>query len=83
MKQHSNCKVCGWPEMEEDPYEMNQMCPSCLFQYGYDDDDQGFTYEQWREKWIKEGMKWRSSGKKEPENWDPKQQLLNIGIRVE
>ena len=49
------CPVCGYPDLEEEPRSKEgggsyEICPSCFFEFGYDDDDQGYTYEQWREK---------------------------------
>jgi len=29
-----------------------EICPSCGFQFGVSDDDQGYEYEQWREMWL-------------------------------
>lgn len=80
------CPVCGYDELTQEPYpyhsvESHEICPSCSFHFGYDDESEGFTHKQWRERWIKEGMKWWSSREK-PANWDPKLQLLNIGIKI-
>ena len=50
----------------------------------YDDYANGKTeerklvYTKWRKKWIENGMKWFSRGRKKPENWDPVAQLTNI-----
>lgn len=60
----------------------HDICSSCHFHFGKTDDDEGYTHEQWRKKWIKEGMVWDKGSSKSPENWDPKKQLLNIGIKV-
>jgi ribosome-binding protein aMBF1 (putative translation factor) len=59
-----------------------EVCPSCNFQFGYHDDDQHITHEQWRQKWIAEGMVWDKGRTKPPPNWNSRQQLLNIGIKV-
>ena len=50
------CLVCGYPKLEETPRTQSgggscEICPSCGFQFGVSDDDRGFTYAQWREKW--------------------------------
>jgi hypothetical protein len=37
-------------------------------------DDQGFSYEQWRENWRKGGMKW-SSKQPPPRDWNAGKQL--------
>lgn len=74
------CPVCGYPELE-DNYKF-EYCPSCRFQFNVTDQDKGFTYEQWREKWIKEGMNWGGGHSKPPEGWDPKKQLKNLSRNV-
>lgn len=79
------CPVCGWNGLSREAYingsQSYEICLCCDFQYGYDD-DKGFTHEEWREKWIKEGMKWDWGRKKPPEGWNPEKQLLNIGVKV-
>lgn len=73
------CPVCGWPNLHEPPRSTSgggsyEICPSCGFEFGVTDDDEGYTYEQWRDKWIKEGMQYWSS-RQPPSNWDPVEQL--------
>ena len=70
------CPVCGFPW----PYNSyrGEICPCCGFQFNYTDEDLGFTYEQWREKWIKEGMVWGKGRSKPPEGWNPKKQLKDL-----
>jgi len=76
------CPVCGYPDLREVPRSKRsggsyEICPSCGFQFGVTDDDQGFSYEQWRATWRSGGMKW-SSQQKQPANWDPAAQLARI-----
>jgi len=69
-----------------------EICRCCGFEYGCDDDDLGYTHEQWRQEWINGGMVWRrrfkdgiltnESKEQPPLNWDPRKQLLNIGIKL-
>ncbi|MBI1820941.1 MAG: hypothetical protein HYR79_04455 [Nitrospirae bacterium] len=82
------CPVCGFPSLDELPRSESgggsyEICPSCGFEFGYTDDDQGYSYEQWRKVWIKKGMKWRNEetgiGNPPPE-WDPVKQLEGIGV---
>ena len=54
-----------------------EICPSCGFQFGVTDDDAGFTYSGWREKWRSDGMPWSSSSKR-PKSWDPTAQLGRV-----
>jgi hypothetical protein len=47
-----------------------------------DDDDKGISHEQWREKWIKGGMKWQSHGIAAPKDWNAERQLAMLtGIK--
>jgi hypothetical protein len=77
------CPVCGYPNLEEEPHGKEtgasyEICPSCFFQFGFDDDDKGITYEEWRMRWVNEGMPWRSRGRASPTSWDPRSQLNNL-----
>jgi len=79
MSMHK-CPVCGFSELEEAPRNAKneasyEICPSCGFQFGVSDDDEGVTYEHWRSKWIEAGMKWSSRGMSPPTDWNPQQQL--------
>ena len=77
------CPVCGYPELVDPPRgpdggASEEICPSCGFQFGYTDDDQGISYEQWRADWIAQGMPWSSVGIHPPSGWDPVQQLQTV-----
>lgn len=80
----SICPVCGYPDLDEPPRSATggasyEICPSCGFEFGVSDDDLGFTYEEWRERWIGLGMPWDSADIEEPaEDWDPRRQLENL-----
>ena len=54
-----------------------EICPSCGFQFGVTDDDQGFSYEQWRKTWRAGGMQW-SSKQPRPADWNPAAQKVQI-----
>ena len=81
------CPVCGYPDLDELPrgeatggsYEI---CPSCGFQFGVSDDDEGHSYLGWRQNWIKKGMPWSSLARERPLDWDPKRQLEQVGPRA-
>lgn len=85
------CPVCGYPELNTAPFyngdPLNSpsmdFCSCCAFQFGVTDLDKHFTYEQWREKWIADGMPWRGLGQKPPKNWDPRAQLLYADKRFD
>jgi hypothetical protein len=89
------CPTCGY-EQDEDPWKGKspsfEICLSCGTQFGYQDAIR-FTgtevqikdrYDELRKKWIEGGMKWSSVSTIYivPENWNPKRQLLNIGIEL-
>jgi predicted RNA-binding Zn-ribbon protein involved in translation (DUF1610 family) len=80
---HYTCPVCGYPELNEPPRSSSgggsyEICPSCGFEFGYTDDDLGFSYEQWRQRWTQQGMKWRSTSRTPPPGWDPEAQLQRL-----
>lgn len=91
------CPICGFniftefgilPWDNDNPSD--EICPSCGIQFGYTDAAGGDIekrkkiYQQWRENWIKNGMKWRGGDddKNKPKDWDPQQQL-NILLELE
>ena len=76
------CPVCGYPELGELPYDSDgnpsyEVCDCCGFEFGFDDDSNGISFQDYREKWIKEGSKWFSPDKK-PAKWDLSEQLKNL-----
>ena len=74
------CPVCGYPELTRDPNYIAsfEICTSCWFQFRITDDDEGYSYAQWRQKWIDGGMVWRNGISAPPAGWDPVKQLLNL-----
>ena len=77
------CPVCGYTNLSELPYkeaggDSFEVCPSCDFQFGYSDGEEGISYEQWRAKWIEGGMIWGSNGIPPPSGWNPREQLRNL-----
>ncbi len=78
------CPVCGFADLH-DPARDSQdlpsfdICSSCGFEFGVTDDDQGYTYEGWRKRWVDSGMLWWSEGiEARPEGWDPRAQLASL-----
>ena len=75
------CPVCGFPDLDEPPYDNGNpsynICDCCGFEFGYDDGSEEMSFETYRKKWIDEGAKWFTKESK-PNNWNLKQQLLNI-----
>lgn len=78
------CPVCGFDKLDEEPYDLKgrgnfDICACCRFQYGVTDDDKGYSFEDYRKKWLKNGAKWFIKGAK-PTGWDLKKQLHNINV---
>ena len=72
------CPVCGWPELNEESHSIygsgsHEICRSCGVQFGLHDYNESF--DELRQKWISEGMKWRGKSKTSPPSWDPEKQL--------
>ena len=79
------CPVCGWPELHDPPRNTEggasfEICPSCGFEFGFDDDAQGLTYEAARAEWIEGGMQWWSASRPCPEGWSAAAQLCQAGL---
>jgi len=75
-KRHS-CPVCDYPGLLEPPRSPSgggsyEICPSCGFQFGFDDDDKGITYTTARATWIAKGSPWTSKGTPQPRDWPVK-----------
>lgn len=79
------CPVCGFPDLDDPPRSPSgggsyEICPSCGFEFGVTDDDQGFTYEQWRVKWVNAGMPWQGYDMPKPIDWNPVAQLQRLPL---
>lgn len=77
------CPVCGYTELSDPAYGFGdtpsfEICPSCSFQFGKSDFDEGFTFEEWRNNWVKSGMIWDKRRSTPPKDWNPQKQLLNL-----
>lgn len=87
------CPVCGF-ELEEPAWKDGSpsynICPSCGVEFGYGDfgvtiSERKKRHEQLRKEWIKNGMKYKHFDDEfdpQPSNWNPIQQLKNIGIEI-
>jgi hypothetical protein len=83
------CIVCGYdgldyPQKDEWENPTQCICPRCGFQSGYHDDamDEPLTIEEFRKVWIDRGAKWFSNNRSKPKNWDLKEQLKRIDIKI-
>ncbi|MEI6537068.1 MAG: hypothetical protein WCN98_17135 [Verrucomicrobiaceae bacterium] len=77
------CPVCGYTKLQEPPRSASgggsyEICPSCAFQFGVDDDDKEITFAEARKRWIAGGMKWSSRGQPAPEDWSAEVQLAKL-----
>jgi len=77
------CPCCGYGVLREPPRSASgggsyEICPSCGFEFGVTDDDEGFAYSQWRARWKKLGCPWTSVGIAPPRGWDAKSQLAKV-----
>ena len=81
------CPICGFA-LDFPPWEGDcasfEICPCCGIQYGYTDFAGGSLekrqqlYEQRREAWIRDGMKWLGVNPP-PKDWNPAMQLARLG----
>ncbi len=79
------CPVCGYSKLSDTPYDecgfpTYIICPCCGFEFGFDDESNGFSFEEYRNKWIANGFVFFNK-KKKPHLWNInmlKKQLENI-----
>lgn len=78
------CPVCGFPGLGEPARTEGgggsyEICEACGFEFGFDDDSEGYSYEAWRLRWIARGMPWDSAGiRPAPDGWDPAVSLRGV-----
>ncbi len=82
-----SCPACAF-DLDFLPWDglfpSDEICPCCGIQFGYDDAAGGDLYkrrniyESWKNRWIREGMQWKSIGIPPPINWDPAKQLMSL-----
>ena len=77
------CPVCGYPDLREPPRGEAtggslEICPSCGFQFGVSDDSRGTTDDHWRQDWVEAGLPWRGLEIKQPQNWNPLEQISKV-----
>ena len=76
------CPVCGFPGLTEPPYNADgggsyEICPCCGFEFGFDDQSEGVTHEDFRATWVAAGAEWFDHEQK-PAGWDLEAQLRNL-----
>lgn len=70
------CPVCGYPNLQEPPLNSYEICPSCGTEFGYTDFRR--SHDELRIEWLRKGPRWHAQWLPEPENWQPKRQLLEF-----
>lgn len=83
------CPICGYNEMPRPARSIDtggasfEICPCCMFHFGYDDDSEGYSYSEWRGQWISGGMHYGLEEEQPPPGWDPLSQLVTMLARGE
>lgn len=77
------CSACGYPGLSEPPRTASgggsyEICPSCGYQFGVDDEDRRISPAAHRRDWIEGGMTWFSRGIPKPPDWKPRDQLRAV-----
>src|SRR5436853_428601 len=54
------CPVCGYDGLGEPPYNADgdgsyEICPSCGFEFGFDDHSEGVSHDEFRATWLAAG----------------------------
>jgi len=80
------CPVCRYPGLTKEAYDKHgfgshETCPSCGFQFDVTDRREGWSFRDWRIKWIAAGMPWSSSAVARPKNWSAQNQLGELALR--
>lgn len=92
-KNITSCLACGFEgggepffiHIKNEGYAQNEavICPSCGYQPGFTDLDRGYTFKEWRHKWISSGMEWHTKFSTKPINWNPIEQLKKISVTLD
>jgi len=81
------CPICGCRELEKPPRSETtggsyEICPCCGFEFGYHDEDQGISDQEWRRRWVAMGMPWFDRSTRPPLGWDPVEQLRRLSSAI-
>ena len=81
MLNRFTCIVCGFDDLKHEPHSehnvaSDEICPSCGYHFGYDDDLKNIPYETWRRDWLQQGAHWFSPNlDRRPIGWSGLHQL--------
>lgn len=81
------CPVCGFDGLLEPAYDESgspsyEICMSCGFEFGFDDDSEGVSFEAHRRQWLDDGATWFDPDAR-PADWDLAAQLSRIGVTLD
>ena len=82
MDETYQCVVCGFDGLKLPPYDPatglgnHVLCHCCLFEYGFTDDVEQFSVEEWRKRWVDAGLTWGYGPK--PPAWNAEEQLASL-----
>lgn len=81
------CPVCGFdgllePDHDESGSPSYEICMSCGFEFGFDDDSEGVSFQDYRKQWLANGATWFDPDAR-PDNWDLATQLARIGVPLD
>ena len=79
------CPVCGFDGLAKAAYDKRgfgslEVCPSCAFQFNVSDTQYGWSFRDWRARWISDGMQWSSLNLKRPRGWNAQNQLGRLRL---
>ncbi|WP_340113320.1 hypothetical protein [Maribellus mangrovi] len=74
MKLLKICPVCGWDKLIQPPYNIYnepsyEICFCCGFEFGFTDANSGYSFIEWRKKWIESSYKFYFPKNHIPEDW--------------
>ena len=74
------CPVCGF-DLNEPPYKDGypsyDICVCCGFEYGFDDQSEGHTFESYRANWIDTRFQFFDK-KFQPANWNEAMMRIQV-----
>ena len=75
------CPVCGLASLAEPSHNFSgrgsqDICPSCGVQFG--NSDYTTSFEELRQNWESNGMRWWSKAQVPPPGWDPQKLIQTV-----
>ena len=81
------CPICGCRELEKPPRSETtggsyEICPCCGCEFGYHDEDQGISDQEWRRRWVAKGVPRFDRSTRPPLGSDPVEQLRRLSSAI-